>query len=41
MRVKIGDLHPHNIIVTPEGFIKVITQHSLPLQATNFQKIVE
>lgn len=41
MKTKIGDLHPHSIVVTPEGFIRVITQHSLPLMMTNFQKVVE
>lgn len=41
MKTKIGDLHPHSIVVTPEGFIRIITQHSLPLMLTNFQKIVE
>lgn len=41
MRIKIGDLHSNNIVVTPEGFLRVITRHSLPLQLTNFEKIVE
>jgi hypothetical protein len=34
-------LHPNNIIVTGEGFLKVITSHSLPQQLNNFQKVVE
>lgn len=38
---KLGDLHPSNIIVTPQGFIRVITRDSFPLELTNFEKIVE
>jgi hypothetical protein len=37
----LGDLHPNNIIVTSEGFLKVISRHSLPNQLDNFQKVVE
>lgn len=38
---KLGDLHPSNIIVTPQGFIRVITRDTFPLELTNFEKIVE
>ncbi len=41
MNMKMGDLHPNNIIVTSEGFLKVITRHCLPNLPTNFEKIVE
>jgi len=41
MRSKVGDLHPNNIIVTSEGFLKAVTKHSIPMQPTNFDKIVE
>lgn len=41
LKSKIGDLHPNNIVVTAEGFLKVITRHSMPGQLTNFDKIVE
>jgi broad specificity phosphatase PhoE len=34
--IKLGDFHPNNIIVTHDGFIRVITQHSLPEQLNNF-----
>ena len=39
--MKIGDLHSSNIVVTHEGFLRVITRHSFPQQLTNFEKIVE
>lgn len=38
---KLGDMHPSNIIVTPQGFIRVITKDSFPLELNNFEKIVE
>jgi len=38
---KMGDMHPNNIIVTPQGFVRVITRDSFPLEPNNFQKIVE
>ena len=38
---KIGDLHPSNIIVTPQGHVRILSVHSLPGQLNNFQKIVE
>ncbi len=38
---KLGDLHPNNIVVTPQGFVRVVTRDSFPLEATNFEKIVE
>lgn len=41
MRQKVGDLHPNNIIVTSDGFLRVITRHTMPMQPTNFDKIVE
>ena len=41
LRTKVGDIHPNNIIVTQEGFLKVITKHSMPNQPTNFDKVVE
>jgi hypothetical protein len=28
---KLGDMHPNNIVVTPQGLIRVITKDSLPL----------
>lgn len=34
-------MHPSNIIVTPQGFIRVITKDSFPLELNNFEKIVE
>ena len=40
-REKVGDLHPNNIVVTPQGFVRLITRDSFPLEPTNFQKIVE
>jgi hypothetical protein len=33
---KLGDLHPNNIVVTPQGFVRVVTRDSFPLEATNF-----
>lgn len=38
---KLGDMHPNNVVVTPKGFIRVITVDSLPLELDNFQKILE
>lgn len=34
-------MHPNNIVVTPQGFIRAITKDSFPLELNNFEKIVE
>ena len=41
MGVKVGDIHPNNIVVTAEGFLRMVTRHSLPGQLSNFDKIIE
>jgi hypothetical protein len=38
---KLGDMHPTNIVVTPQGFIRAITKDTFPLELNNFEKIVE
>jgi len=31
-----GDMHPKNIVVTPRGFIQMLTVDTLPAQFNNF-----
>jgi len=38
---KVGDIHPNNIVVTAEGFLRLVNRHSIPCQPTNFERIIE
>jgi hypothetical protein len=40
-RLKIGDVHPGNILINNEGLVKLISTCSFPREETNFDKLLE
>lgn len=38
--LKLGDIRPQNIFISPEGQVRVSTQYSWPGEQTNYQKTV-
>jgi serine/threonine protein kinase len=39
-KLKLGDVRPENIFISPEGQVRVSTQYSWPGEQTNYQKTV-
>ena len=37
---KIGDIRPQNVFISPEGQVRVATQHSWPGEQTNYLKAI-
>jgi len=38
--MKLGDIRPQNIFISPEGQVRVATQYTWPGEQTNYQKTV-